>query len=126
MADPIAMLTEQRWRCSKCGEDVPDSRHVAFLAFGGLSLGWAPAERQSETPADLIAALADGAAFQELIGPAERGHTIWWTEGGRPGVMGGWTRRHRPCGPVRLVEIETQELFVEWALRGGKHAEASR
>ena len=54
--------------------------------------------------------------FTPLSGPPERAHVISWTTGGRPGVMGGWTRHTDVCGPLRLTTIDTQELFVEWVL----------
>jgi hypothetical protein len=90
--------TELRWRCQECGKDVPEGQH----------------EPQHVGFAMLMREESGFGAIEPLIGPPERGHRVYWTTGGRPGFMGGTTRHHRICGPVRLTEIDVQELFVEW------------
>lgn len=94
----MELPTETRWRCARCGEDIPEAKHTVFP------------EPKFICPDGKLSSLAF------VHGCPERGHVIRWTEGGRPGVIGGWRWLSRPCGPVRLVTVETQELLIEWLM----------
>lgn len=109
----IELPAEHRWRCQKCGKDVPEAQHVP-LTLGGLM-------RQLAGAAYALSQYCDEEPFMPLSGPAERGHEIHSTTGRRAGVIGGWTRYTSLCGPLRLTPIDTQEIFVEWVMAGGFH-----
>lgn len=115
MSEPIQLPSELRWRCRECGEDFPDERmHVAFERVdSALGICWEkPLTRENIFSQEKIESWP-------FSGPVERGHNVSWTTGGRAGVMGGWTQHSRVCGPLRLTEIDVQELFCERAV-GGK------
>lgn len=114
MSAPIELPTELRWRCIKCGKDVPEAQHVPFALRGLMA-------QLAGGTAYALSAYSDEEPFMPLSGPPERAHEVHSTNGGRAGVMGGWTRHVTLCGPLRLTLIETQEIFVEWALAGGFH-----
>jgi hypothetical protein len=125
-ADELELPTELRWRCGKCGKDFAEGQCVAFVGRDMLSqlAGGAYGLMPPQETVELFTSLADvaehvlrsGDLFVPLSGPPERGHTISWSTGGRPGVMGGSTRHTDVCGPVRLTLIETQELWVEYVM----------
>lgn len=117
MSEQADLPTETRWRCQKCSVDVADERqHVLFVNSGALGFiaGGAydilvpyRAKLFEPTPTDTITE-----RWVPFSGPPERGHMIYWSTGGRAGVYGGWTRHSNVCGPLRLVEIDAQEIFL--------------
>jgi len=126
LAKPLELPTELRWRCQKCGADVPESRHVPFIGrdilagIAGGAYALAPRCEEPEDDLDVVTSLPPipKSFFVPLSGPPERAHEVSYTTGGRRGVYGGWTRHVDVCGPLRLTLIETQELWVEHVMGG--------
>lgn len=109
----IEQKTECRWRCLGCGFDISD--------IEAASLGELPQDfplyvnaHQPEGPTtgiEMFRAGIYGRLDLVVSFPLERGHRRWV----RRAVHSG--HHTVPCGPVRRVTIDVQELFVEWIMK---------
>lgn len=97
---------EYRWRCQKCGRDFEEKDWWTFCEAEGIlaemakgAYGFAP---------------RDVGLFIPLSGPRERAHRMRSWVGGRTGVLGSSHQVVSTCGPIRMTEIDVQELFLEF------------
>lgn len=99
MSDPFA--DEHRWRCTKCGQEVPEERHEK------ISVPRDECDRVElilkEVPIELGDDTGDVIRFHKRCEAVSAGH-------GRIGCY----MRQINCGPIRLAIVGYQEQFVEW------------